>query len=254
MHWRAEGPAVTSLTSTDVQDHIREYVSLLDSSSDERPIHRFLANHSYFFQCIVRLNGQSPLYSKIELGNEYVVDFACFDSGSVGPEWYLVEIESPSSKMFTKAGRPSAKLTHTVQQVTDWRTWVQENLHAARQLMPYIDHPLGYIFMGRRNDLDPQGQVLLRRVIAENRMFFRIHSLDRLADCARDVLNMTGRDGHASWSLAMKALTHKDLRRGLPPDAREYMNHFVPTLINSKRYPKEMLKDREHIDFDGRGF
>jgi antiviral defense system Shedu protein SduA len=245
---------VTGLTAADVQDHIREYVSLLNNSSDERPIHRFLANHSYFFQCILRLNGQSPLYSKIKLGNEYEVDFACFDSGSVGPEWYLVEIESPTCTMFTKAGRPSAKLTHAIQQVSDWRSWVQENLHSARKLMPYIDHPLGYIFMGRRNDLDQPGQMLLRRIITENRLFFRIHSLDRLADCAKDVLGMTGKDGHASWSLPMKALTHKDLRRGLPADAQGYMNDFVPTLINIKRYPKEMLEDREHIDFDGRGF
>jgi len=241
------------LTSAEIQEHIREYISLLDGSSDERPVHRFLANHSYFFQCIVRLDGQSPLYSKIELGDEFVVDFACFDSSSVGPEWYLVEIESPICKMFTKAGRPSAQLTHTVQQVNDWRAWVQENLHAARKLMPYIDQPLGYIFMGRRKNLDAQGQILLRRMIVENRMFFRIHSLDRLADCARDALHMTGRDGHATWSLPMQALTHRDLRRGLPADAQQYMSHFVSMLIRTKRYPKEMLEDREHIDFDGRG-
>lgn len=241
---------MSSLTSADVQDHIREYVSLLKDSSDERPVHRFLASHSYFFAHLLRLNGQSPLYSKIKLGNEYEMDFAGFDKSSVGPEWYLIEIESPTRKLFTKAGRPSAKLTHTIQQVSDWRDWVQENLPSARKLMPYIDHPLGYIFMGRRNDLDQQGQTLLRRIITENRLYFRIHSLDRLTDWATDVLNVMGRP----MSLQMNALTHKDLRRGLPADAQQYMSHFVPMLINSKRYPKEMLEDRKHIDFDGRGF
>ncbi len=127
---------VTTVTEVEAQDHIREFLNLLDDSSNERHIHRFLANHSYFFECILRLSGQSPLYSKVKLGNEYEVDFACFDSSSSGPEWYLIEIESPSSKMFTKAGRPSAKLTHTIQQIKDWQNWVQENLEPARKLMP----------------------------------------------------------------------------------------------------------------------
>src|SRR5258708_5391927 len=121
-------PLVSSLTSADVQDHIQEYASLLDGSSDEGPVHQFFADHTYFFAHLLRLNGQSPLYSKIKLGDQFVVDFAGFDKSSSGPEWYLIEIESPTCKMFTKAGRRSAKLTHTIQQVSDWRTWGQENL------------------------------------------------------------------------------------------------------------------------------
>jgi|HubBroStandDraft_2_1064218.scaffolds.fasta_scaffold24173_1 hypothetical protein len=242
---------VSTLTSADVRDHILEYASLLDTSPDERPIHEFLANHSYFFHHLLRLSGQSPLYSKIKLGDQFVVDFAGFDKSSVGPEWYLIEIESPTCKMFTKAGRQSAKLTHTIQQVSDWRSWVQENLDSARKLMPYIVHPLGYIFMGRRNDVDQAEQTLLRQIVVENRRLFRIHSLDRLLDWGKDVLNVMGKDG--SLSLQTKALTHRDLRRGLPADAHQYMSHFVPMLTKTKRYPKEMLEDRDHIDFDGRG-
>jgi hypothetical protein len=196
--------------------------------------------------------GQSPLYSKIKLGDQFVVDFAGFDKSSVGPEWYLIEIESPTCRMFTKAGRQSAKLTHTIQQLSDWRTWVDENLESARRLMPYIDHPLGYIFMGRRNDLDQAEQTLLRRIIMENRLLFRIHSLDRLLDWAKDVLSLMATNG--SLSLQTKALTHRDLRRGLPADAKQYMSHFVRMLTRTRRYPKEMLEDREHIHFDGRGF
>jgi hypothetical protein len=44
----------------------------------------------------------------------------------------------------------------------------------------------------------------------------------------------------------MKALTHEDLRRGLPPDALSYMNGFAARLIKAGIYPKEILEQREY--------
>ncbi len=102
---------------------IREFLHLLDAKAHERSIHKFLANHSYFFNRLIRLDGKSPLYSKVRLGADYEVDFAFFDSGSVGPEWHLVEIESPAAALFTKSGHLSADLTRAIQQIRDWQSW-----------------------------------------------------------------------------------------------------------------------------------
>lgn len=239
-------PLVHSLTAVRVQKDLKEYLSLLDHSCDEHELQRFLADRSYFFSRLLRLNGQSPLYSKIRLGDQYETDFACFDSGSSGPEWYLVEIELPTPKLFTKSGQPTACLSHAMQQVRDWLTWVHENREFARKLMPHIDYPLGYIFIGRRAALGESERRRLKRLNYENRLYFRVHTLDWFVDSATDVLATLKSHEHGSWSVPMKALTHEQLRRGLPPAAREYMTGgFVSRLIKSKRYPKEIIEERQ---------
>ena len=131
-------PLVKALSERQIEKDVNEYKSLLDSEVPESEIHKFLASHTYFFNTILRLFGVSPVYSKIKLGSQYEVDFAFFDTGSFGPEWYLIEIEPPSKRMFTKSGDPSADLTHAVQQVRDWHSWIHDNADYARKLMPHI--------------------------------------------------------------------------------------------------------------------
>jgi hypothetical protein len=79
-------PCVKALTPKQVEKDADEFKCLLDSLVSEQTLHEFLAYHSYFFNGIIRLSGVSPLYSKIRLGSEFEVDFACFDTGSFGPE------------------------------------------------------------------------------------------------------------------------------------------------------------------------
>jgi hypothetical protein len=240
-----KAPEVRPLAKGEVKKDIDEFLRILDARLEEQKLQEFLAAHSYFFNRILRLNGESPLYSKVRLGDQFEVDFVCFDTGSSGPEWYLVEIECPSSNLFTKAGRTSAPLTHAMQQVRDWLTWVHENREFARNLMPHIDYPLGYIFMGRRNQLQESSRRQLKRINYENRLFF-IHTLDWFADAAREVLSTFDGTRGQRRVLPTKALTHEALRRGLPPGAQGYMKGFVAMLIANGSYPKEILEDREH--------
>ena len=221
-----------------------EYEKLLDSAASEETIHDFLANHSYFFNGILRLNGVSPLYSKIRLGNQFVVDFAGFDTGSVGPEWYLIEIESPSQKLLTKSGNPSAALTHAMRQVQDWQAWVHDSLDFARKLLPYIEYPLGYVFIGRRSELASEAaRKRLRLLNMEKRRWLEIHSLDWFASVARSVLDLMEKDGHGNWKLPMKALTHADLAKGLTPWAIRYLESFFNAPF--PQYPEDFLRFRQ---------
>jgi hypothetical protein len=191
---RAINPALRSLSRREVNQDIRDFVELLDMGSAEHRIHESLANHSYFFSRLLRLNGNSPLYSKVRLGDQFEIDFVCFDSGSSGPEWYWIEIECPSSRLFTRAGRMSAPLTHTIQQMRDWHTWLHDTLGFARKLMPHIDYPLGYIFMGRRNDLHESWRKHLsanRKLTAGTRLqgqMQRMHVLQNLFGSAIAIL------------------------------------------------------------------
>lgn len=177
-------PLVENLTLEKIQNDITTYEQLLDKPSTEHEVHEFLSSHTYFFNTLIRLYGYSPLYSKVKLGSSYEVDFAYFDTSSYGPEWELIEIESPKQRLFNKNGDQSAALTHAIRQVEEWHSWIHENLDFARKLMPYIEYPMGYIFIGRRKDLTNQDAKRLKRLNFSYRKSIEIHTLDYFTSAA----------------------------------------------------------------------
>ena len=93
MSWKFEkpkplpvDPRVAALTEEQIEADIATYLDLLDREALESEVHDFLADHSYFFNGILRMYGVSPVYSKVRLGSQYEVDFAFFDTGSAGTE------------------------------------------------------------------------------------------------------------------------------------------------------------------------
>lgn len=219
-------PLVEALTLKRLEKDVKEFERLLSLRSKEHRIHEFLSKHSYFFNEIIRLFGVSPLYSKIRLGSEYEIDFVCFDSGSLGPEWMFIEIEGSDQRLFTKSGDPSTRLTHAIRQLQDWQSWIHDNLDFARKLLPHIEYPFGYIFIGRRSELTTATSKRLRRINYENRLSLEVHSLDWFISAARSVANIVEEAGRGTWPLPMRAFTHKDLRKGLPPQSLEYIKTF----------------------------
>jgi hypothetical protein len=232
-------PSVRQLTRKQLRADIAEYKALLDARVSELCIHSFLSSHSCFFNGLLRLFGYSPLYSKVKLGHDFEVDFAWFDTGSDGPEWCLAEIESPTRSMFTKAGDPSAWLTHAIQQVCDWHSWIHDNGAYARSLMPYIEYPLGLVFIGRREELTSSTRKKLRRLCYGHRMSLEIHTLDWFISAAESVDNLIIPRRGGAWPVGMRALNHSDLARGLPPLAKGWMESPF-----ARRAAKDNLKYR----------
>jgi hypothetical protein len=197
------------------------------------------------------LSGWSPLYSKVKLGHNYEVNFAWFDSGSMGPEWHLAEIESPAKPMFTKGGEPSAALTHAIQQVRDWHTWLHENADYARKLMPHIEYPMGYVFIGRRHELfSVTAKKRLRRLTYEHRMFLEVHTLDWFGAAAHGVTDFLERRGGGNWQVPMMALTHSDLAQGLPPAAQKWMaDPFTKQALDWSRQYRLDRREYAHLSW-----
>lgn len=213
-------PRVRVLTAEKIDDDIREYLSLLDNEDSEHEIHKFLCEHSYFFERILNLSGYSPLYSKVKLGTEFETDFAFFDYHSFGIDWHLIEIERPSKRLFTKKGIPSADLTQAVQQIRDWQDWIHSNGDYARKIMPNIDYPMGHLFIGRRSGITSENRNRLRRYCHDHRMLVEIHTLDNLADQGLDAKRHVTCDG-GNWWIPMQAYSHSDLANKRPPAAFE---------------------------------
>lgn len=168
----------------------------------------------------------------------------CVDTGSYGPEWRLIEIEGPSKPLVTKSGEPSRYLLHAIQQVRDWHDWIHENLDYVRKLMPRIEYPLGYVFVGRSSELSPSDQKKLRRLAYDNRALLKIHTLDRFEGMARSVLNIVSERG-GSWPLPMLARSHRDLARGLPKDTMKWINGSFARFA-SRVMLEDRINERKH--------
>jgi hypothetical protein len=84
------------------------------------------------------------------LGAEYEMDYALERvSGLID----LVEIEASTHRLFNKNGDPTKDLVHSEQQVLDWLDWLEKHHAYAREKLPGLMRPRGYIVIGKSNNL-----------------------------------------------------------------------------------------------------
>ena len=133
------------------------------------------------------------------LGAEYEMDYALVrHTGLVD----LVEIEACSLPVFNKNGDPSRYLVHAEQQVIDWLAWVERHSSYARERLPEIMAPVGYVVIGR-SESTPEDQLeRLRRRNALFRGALVVLTYDQLLERAKNVLGymegapIGGESGH----------------------------------------------------------
>lgn len=164
----------------------RKFKNLLKKTSGERPIQAFLEQHPKILAAIMDGHLGRWVVPQKRLGAEHVPDFLLGDNSSYGVQWWAVELESPTCRMFNKSGDPSARLTHAIRQIQDWRSWLSDNrayaqrkttrgglgLFGIRATLPAT------IFIGRASDLGESDQN--RRAQMRDELRIDIASYDRL--------------------------------------------------------------------------
>lgn len=231
---RAHRVQFAKVPQAEIRRAIIEYEALLENHAPELQIHKFLSEHIYFFNCISRHT--VPIYSKVRLGAEYEADFAFYDPSSYGAEWNFIEIESPAQKMFTKAGRPSAKLTHAIEQARDWNRWLKANLSYARQQFPLVEFPFFYVFIGRRADLTADMRCRLRQINYDNRSWLEVGSLDRFADGADSA--------RALGEQQLFAYTQAEMLRNEPKQSFDWLRSAYSRSYKKRRV-SHLLNERD---------
>ncbi len=171
-----------------IPEEIEEFAAILSTAESERPIQKFLEDHLHIL--IEHLGGGHGRWviPQKQLGSEFVPDFVIGEASSIGHEWYLVELESPQSKMFTRTSHPTVELNHAISQIISWRSWLTANRDYASR--PRRDHglgltdisptPPGLILISRRG-LDSPDTSTLRRQYT-NDLHIAIHTYDFLLD------------------------------------------------------------------------
>jgi hypothetical protein len=105
----------------------KDFESVLESTHEEK-IHQFLVEQSFLFGFLRDHNG--IVKSKFKLGNDFITDFLSIGTDhSNSPNLMItfIEIERPNISLFTKAGNPSADLSHALRQIQNWKTWIKVN-------------------------------------------------------------------------------------------------------------------------------
>jgi hypothetical protein len=162
----------------------------LRTAKSEEQMQRFLERHPMVL--IQHLGGGHGRWviPKKRLGAEFVPDFVIGDRDSGGYDWTLVELESPTAKMFTKSGLPSRSLNQALRQIMDWRAWLAANRDYAtrsrdQQGLELIDispSPPGLILIGRRSSLAAADRARRKQIERSNNV--TIHSYDWLVEFA----------------------------------------------------------------------
>ena len=170
--------------------HVRAFEKCLLAAKREQDVHAFLAANP--ITLIQHLGGGHGRWviSKQRLGNQHVTDFIIGERDSSGYEWHAVELENPNVPMFTKAGKPSARLNDAILQISDWRSWLKNNQRYAAAPrtengldLPQISPNLkGLIVIGRR-EKNEKGAMCRKQF--QEQLNIEIHSYDFLLDNAR---------------------------------------------------------------------
>jgi hypothetical protein len=162
---------------------IAELEGLLnDRERNENDLQRCLTHNPILFGTDYR-----RVIPKHRLGDEYEMDYALERvSGLVD----LVEIEASTHLLFTQAGNPRKELVHAEQQVLDWLDWIERHSEYARDRLPGLMRPFGYVIIGRSTNLSEKDRDRLHRRNSVFRGAFQILTYDDLLDRARALLEI----------------------------------------------------------------
>jgi len=119
-------------------------------------------------------------------GRFWIPDFMVVDFTSLGPEWHIIELESPTARATTAKGLLSAQLRTAQQQIEDYRRHLGKHAGQLRDGgFPIVDgHCQAWIVVGRRNY--PRNQQEEERLADFRKYNIEIASYDRLADEIRE--------------------------------------------------------------------
>ena len=138
----------------------RAFKSTLDElarllEGPEEPAHQFLKQHPEILS-----PAHTAAWSKLLLGSR-VTDFVFREPSN---DYLLVEIESPLREMFRKDGQQRQELTHAINQIADWRVFIENNLQTVREdigLTEISANPRSLIVIGRSATLSEADRLKL---------------------------------------------------------------------------------------------
>jgi len=121
----------------------------------------------------------------LRLGSRFAPDFVIGEQHASRSCWTLVELESPSVRLFTRSGDATRALLHATSRIRGWRDWLHDHSRYAREhlnLAHVGGDAQGVILVGRRARLAPEDVQRQRQRETEHKVAIRTY--DWLVDGA----------------------------------------------------------------------
>ncbi|MCX6315956.1 MAG: DUF4263 domain-containing protein [Bacteroidetes bacterium] len=165
---------------------LKDWKDLLAADLKEEAYHKFLSEHAGFF--FKQDYPDNIVISKMKFGADFVSDFViCYDKGSDGFEYELIELETPASALFTKYDKIAARLNSAIQQIQSWRAWLLKHSGSIKNIFPSNRYDIdGYlnlkytIIIGKREAMSDY-QIKSRNLLSVN-LGISIRSFDYLSN------------------------------------------------------------------------
>jgi len=169
--------------SADLPRRFSKALGIAEAQRSERPIQLFLEQFPVALLCLVRPHTAwvfPRLALQNALGGGFEPDFLICDWTSLGPEWTVVELESPTMQPVNARGI-SAACRHAQQQISDYRRIMVENTERNEKDGLMVGHrqAKSWIIMGRRLQISRANQSRLADLRQEN---IEVATYDRLLE------------------------------------------------------------------------
>ncbi|MCP9626892.1 DUF4263 domain-containing protein [Rhodopseudomonas palustris] len=173
-HFKALDPMAAARRS--MAKILSDFEKLLDG--DEEPLHQYIKRNPAILSPT-----HHRVWSKLSLGRR-ATDFIFREPSG---EYLLVELESPLRPLFRADGQQREELTHAIDQIIDWRRYIEDNLRTVQNelgLDGISINPSCLIVIGRSSSVSDEGR---RKLVAiQNSMpKMRIMTYDDLLSNAR---------------------------------------------------------------------
>ena len=124
-----------------ISQEILELEQGLSAGWKETQVQAYLKPRPYLFEGLYRDGHGTFVFSEFRLGTEYVADWIVGSGHSGGVTWDLIELECPQSPPLMNDGHFSEATRKGINQVNDWRNWIEQNAEHAGK--PKSSHGLG---------------------------------------------------------------------------------------------------------------
>lgn len=175
----------------------------------EREILSFINNNEYYHIIASILSGNYNfghhdiyIIPEFQLGNSYKADYLIMGKSSGGFEFIFVELESNKGRITTKEGRFGEAIRKGINQIRDWRWWLEANyqslnetfskyknpnVNLANEFLRYDSTRMHYVIIaGRRSDFNENTYNEKRRLNKEENI--NLLHYDNLIDLSRNTI------------------------------------------------------------------
>lgn len=167
---------------------IDEFERAIQDAENERPLQHILAANSVLLRPLLHSASEFWCFDRPRFGSELIPDFLLCFRNSLGFNWIMLELESPTKKILNANGRRSAALIEAQGQVDDWRVWLRKNIAYAQNELGFrqIDAECkSWIIIGRRHQIKSKLALKYRELSSHSD---QVMSYDRILDAARSAI------------------------------------------------------------------